>query len=139
MLAHLADLRLCALMSLHPYVRVPLCPCALMSAPLCPAAFCLRSYVLRTFICALMSGFDLTWVRIEPRSCNQGRRKYDAFTFSTTMPTNSPTAPTSCHLNVVVQYPPQWGWVETAGQISRGARPKGRPHCLGLFFRWAAR
>ena len=48
-------------------------------------------------------------------------------------------APTSCHLNVVVQYPPQWGWVEMAGQISRGARPKGRPHCLGLFFRWAAR
>ena len=26
-----------------------------------------------------------------------------------------------------------------AGQISRGARPKGRPHCLGLFFRWATR
>ena len=26
-----------------------------------------------------------------------------------------------------------------AGQISRGARPKGRPHCFGLFFRWAAR
>ena len=25
-----------------------------------------------------------------------------------------------------------------AGQISRGTRPKGRPHCLGLFFWWAA-
>ena len=49
------------------------------------------------------------------------------------------TAPTSCHLNVVVQSPPQWVWVEMAGQISWGARPKGRPHCLGLFFRWAAR
>ena len=24
-----------------------------------------------------------------------------------------------------------------AGHISPGARPKGRPHCLGLFFRWA--
>ena len=45
----------------------------------------------------------------------------------------------SCHLIVVVQSPPQWGWVEMAGQISRGVRPKGRPHCLGLFVRWAAR
>ena len=45
----------------------------------------------------------------------------------------------SLALNVVVQSPPQWGWVKMAGQISRGARPKGRPHCLGLFFRWAAR
>ena len=26
--------------------------------------------------------------------------------------------------------PPQWGWVEMAGQISRGAWPKGRPHFL---------
>ena len=34
---------------------------------------------------------------------------------------------------------PKWGWVEMAGQIYRGARPKGRPHCLGLFFCWAAR
>ena len=45
MLAQLADLRLCALMSLCPYV------CALMSvlyvpAPLCPAHFCLRPYVV---------------------------------------------------------------------------------------------
>ena len=30
---------------------------------------------------------------------------------------NSNAAPTSCHLNVVVQSPPQWGWVEMAGQI----------------------
>ena len=38
-------------------------------------------------------------------------------------------APASCRL-IVVQSPPQWGWVEMAGQISREARPKGRPHCL---------
>ena len=35
MLAQLADLRLCALMSLRPYVPAPLCPRDLMSAPLC--------------------------------------------------------------------------------------------------------
>ena len=35
MLAQLADLRLCALMSLRSYVPAPLRPCALMSAPLC--------------------------------------------------------------------------------------------------------
>ena len=40
MLAQIADLRICALMSLRPYVLVPLCPCTLMSAPLC-----LRLYV----------------------------------------------------------------------------------------------
>ena len=50
MLAQLADLRLCALMSLFPYVPAPLCPCALMFALLC-----LRPYVLRSFVCALMS------------------------------------------------------------------------------------
>ena len=33
-------------MSLCPYVSVPLCPCARMSAPLRPAAFCLRPYVV---------------------------------------------------------------------------------------------
>ena len=44
------------------------------------------------------------------------------------------TAPASCHLIVVVQSPPQWGWVEMAGQISRGARPKARPHCQLSFF-----
>ena len=54
-------------------------------------------------------------------------------------PTPKLTAPTSCHLNVVVQSPPQWGWVKMAEQISGGARPKGRPHCLRLFFCWAAR
>ena len=36
MLAQLADLRFCALMSLRPYVPVPLCP----------ATFCLRPYVV---------------------------------------------------------------------------------------------
>ena len=46
MLAQLADLRFCALMSLRPYVPVPLCPCARMSAPLCPAPLCLRPYVV---------------------------------------------------------------------------------------------
>ena len=45
MLAQIADLRLCALMSLRPYVLEPLCPFALMSAPLCPAPFCLRPYI----------------------------------------------------------------------------------------------
>ena len=51
MLAQLADLRLCALMSLRPYVPAPLCPRALMflrpyvPATLCPASFCLRPYV----------------------------------------------------------------------------------------------
>ena len=49
------------------------------------------------------------------------------------------SAPASCHLIVVVQSPPLWEWVKMAGQISRGARPKGRLHCLGLFFRWAVR
>ena len=38
----------------------------------------------------------------------------------------------SCRLIVVVQSPPQWGWVEMAGQISGGARPKGRLHCLEI-------
>ena len=38
MLAQLADLRLCALMSLRSYVPVPLCP-----AHLCPAPLCRRS------------------------------------------------------------------------------------------------
>ena len=45
MLGEIADLRLCALMSLHSYVLGPLCPRALMSARLCPALFCLRPYV----------------------------------------------------------------------------------------------
>ena len=44
MLAQIADFHLCALMSLRPYVPANLCPCALMSAPLCPARFCLRPY-----------------------------------------------------------------------------------------------
>ena len=56
MLAQLADLRFCALVSLRSYVpaplcpcalmSVPLCPCALMSAPLCPAPLCLCPYVV---------------------------------------------------------------------------------------------
>ena len=61
MLAQLAHLRFCALMSLRHYVLVPLCPCALMSlcpdvcalmsaplcpGPLCPGPFCLRPYVV---------------------------------------------------------------------------------------------
>ena len=58
MLAQLADIRLCALMSLRPYVPAPLCPCALMSALLCPCALMSAPYVLRNFVCALMSGFD---------------------------------------------------------------------------------
>ena len=40
MLAQLADLRLCALMSLRPYVLAALCPCALMSSPLCSVPLC---------------------------------------------------------------------------------------------------
>ena len=59
--------------------------------------------------------------------------------FNQNSETTGNSAPTSCHLIVEVQSPPQWGWVETAGQISRGARSKGCPHCLGLFFCWAAR
>ena len=46
MLAQIADLRLCALQSLRPYVLGPLCPCDLMSALLCPAHFCLRPNVV---------------------------------------------------------------------------------------------
>ena len=42
MLAQIADLRLCALMSLCPYV---------------PAPLCLRPYVLRPFVCTIISGF----------------------------------------------------------------------------------
>ena len=49
MLAQLADLRLWALMSLSP--RVP--------APYVPVPLRLRPYVLRSFVCALMSGFGL--------------------------------------------------------------------------------
>ena len=45
MLAQLADLRLCDLMSLRPYVPVPLC--------LRP--YVLHPYVLRTFVCELLS------------------------------------------------------------------------------------
>ena len=45
MLARIADLRLCAFMFLSPYVLGPLCPCAFMPAPLC----------LRPYACALMS------------------------------------------------------------------------------------
>ena len=41
MLAQITDLRLCALMSLRPYVPATLCSCALMSALLC-----LRPYVV---------------------------------------------------------------------------------------------
>ena len=43
MLAQLGDLRLCALMSLRSFV---------------PAPLCMRTYVLRPFVCARMSGFD---------------------------------------------------------------------------------
>ena len=46
MLAQLADLRLCALMSLCPYVPAPLCPCGFMS---------LRSYVCTLMSCTLLS------------------------------------------------------------------------------------
>ena len=46
MLAHIAYLRFRTLMSLRPYVSVPLCLCTLMSAPLCPEPFCLRPYVV---------------------------------------------------------------------------------------------
>ena len=56
MLAQLADLRFCALMSLLPYVLRPFV-CALMSAALCPAPFCLRPYV----------GFRSGWVHV-PRN-----------------------------------------------------------------------
>ena len=47
-------------------------------------------------------------------------------------------SPASCRLIVVVmQSPPQWGWVVMAGQISRGARPNGPPIAFLLvrFFR----
>ena len=43
MLGEIADLRLCALMSLRSYVSVPLCPCALMSCALLSAPLCRRS------------------------------------------------------------------------------------------------
>ena len=46
MLAQIADLCLYAFMSLGPYVPAPLCPCNLMSTPLCPSPFCLRPYVV---------------------------------------------------------------------------------------------
>ena len=50
MLAQLADLRMCALMSLRtyvprPYVPWPLCPAPLCPVPLCPAPFCMSPYV----------------------------------------------------------------------------------------------
>ena len=46
MLTQIADLRLCTLMALCPYVPVPLCPYALMSASLCLAHFCLRPHAV---------------------------------------------------------------------------------------------
>ena len=52
MLAQIADLRLFALLFLCPY--------ALMSLrPYVPAPLCLRTYVLRTFVCALMQDFAI--------------------------------------------------------------------------------
>ena len=54
MLAQLADLRLCALMSLRLYVPASFCSCALMSAQLCPAPFCLRPYVVNRAMMDLM-------------------------------------------------------------------------------------
>ena len=55
MLAQIADLRLCALMSMCPYVPAPLClrPYVLCSYVLRP--YVLRTYVLRPFVRALMS------------------------------------------------------------------------------------
>ena len=52
MLREIADLRLCALMPLYPYVPAPYAP-----VPLCLRPYVLCPYVLRTFVCALMSGF----------------------------------------------------------------------------------
>ena len=50
MLAQLADLRLCALMSLRPYVPAHLC-----LRPNVPAHLCLRHYVHALMSCALLS------------------------------------------------------------------------------------
>ena len=56
MLAQITDLRLCALISMRPYVPMPLCPHDLMSPePYVPAPLCLRTYVLHLFVCALVS------------------------------------------------------------------------------------
>ena len=47
MLAHIADLRLCALMSLRTYVLAPLCPFALMALrTYVTAPLCLHPYVV---------------------------------------------------------------------------------------------
>ena len=62
MLAQLADLRLCALMSLRPYVPAPLCPCALMSVPLCPATLCPAPFCLCPYV------VDRPWAVSGPRS-----------------------------------------------------------------------
>ena len=54
MLAQVADLRVCAFMSLRPCALMFLCPYV-------PVALCLRPFVLRPFACAaLMSGFGIT-------------------------------------------------------------------------------
>ena len=50
MLAQLADLRLCALMSLRPYVRVPLCLRPYVLRPYVLRPYVLRPYVLRPFV-----------------------------------------------------------------------------------------
>ena len=47
--------------------------------------------------------------------------------------TSLTSAPASCHLVVVVQSPPIWGWVEMAGQFSRGARPRSPPLSWTVF------
>ena len=65
MLAQIADLRHCALMSLNPFVLAPSCFCTLMSAHLCPVPFVSAllpaPFCLRPFVLALLSGFDLKY------------------------------------------------------------------------------
>ena len=58
-------------------------------------------------------------MRVEPKPCEPACHNNDAFTLSATLPTIEFSAPASCRLFVVVQSPPQWGWVKMAGQISR--------------------
>ena len=123
--------------------------CGFVNCLLCCCLLCKRIYIFiieySLFPCAdLVNKSFIGMVEISPSQCcrvnaKSVRLSLSAIFFSSA-PTLTPiTGPASCHLIVVVQSPPQWGWIELARQISRGARPKGRPHCFGLFFRWAAR
>ena len=83
MLALIADLSLCPVMSVSPYVLAPSCTCTLMSAPLCPSPLCrvsgpeVGTFKTKTFDFTLVLRFNRL-EKIELRGCAgpPGRRSY---------------------------------------------------------------